>query len=100
VTTVNGDIFLTQTTVDDDLKTKNGSISLTQNSVVQGDIEFEAQHDNSWWSEKGQDYNPPTLTIDASSDVKGKIILHQVVILEIENQDLLKKIERHYKNQE
>ena len=100
VTTVNGDIKLTQTFIGDDVKTRNGSITLAQGSVVEGDIEFESQDDSSWWGDKTREHNPPTLTIDESSDVKGKIILHQVVVLEIENQALLAKVERRYKGQE
>ncbi len=100
VTTVNGDINLTKTTIGDDIKTRNGSITLLQGSVVEGDIEFESQDGSSWWGDKTREHNPPTLTIDESSDVKGKIILRQVVILEIENPALLAKVERRYKGQE
>jgi cytoskeletal protein CcmA (bactofilin family) len=100
VATVNGDISLTKTAVGDDIKTKNGSITLHQGSIVEGDIEFESQDDSSWWADKSREHNPPTLTIDGSSDVKGKIILRQVVVLEIENPELLAKVERRYKGQE
>ena len=100
VTTVNGDIYLTQTFVSNDIQTKNGSITLVDGSVVEGDIEFKSQEDGSWWSDKSREHNPPTLTIDASSDVKGKIILRQIVVLEIENPALLAKVERRYKGQE
>lgn len=100
ITTVNGDIHLTQSTVNEDIRTKNGSITLKNGSVVNGNIEFESQQGNKWWGDTKRQHNPPTLTIDGSSDVKGKIILHQVVILEIENPDLLAKIERNYKGQE
>ena len=100
VTTVNGNIDLTKTFIGDDIKTKNGSISLAQGSIVEGNIEFESQDDNSWWGDKSREHNPPTLTIDESSDVKGKIILRQVVVLEIENPALLAKVERRYKGQE
>jgi hypothetical protein len=99
VTTVNGDISLTQTYVSDDIKTQNGSITLVEGSVVEGDIEFEFQ-DGGWWSDKSREHNPPTLTIDASSDVMGKIILRQVVVIEIDNPALLAKVERRYKDQE
>jgi hypothetical protein len=100
VTTVNGDIYLTQTFVSDDIKTKNGSITLVKGSIVEGDIEFESQDDGGWWSDKSREHNPPTLTIDESSDVKGTIILHQIVVLEIENPALLAKVERRYKEQQ
>jgi predicted acyltransferase (DUF342 family) len=100
VTTVNGDITLTNTIVGDDIKTRNGSITLLQGSIVEGDIEFESQDENSWWGDKAPEHNPPTLTIDESSDVRGKIILRQVVILEIENTALLAKVEHRYKDKE
>lgn len=100
VTTVNGDINLTSTTVGDDITTRNGSITLLKDSVVEGDIEFESQDDSSWWGDKTREHNPPTLTIDDSSVVKGKIILHQVVVLEIDNPAILAKVERRYKGQE
>lgn len=100
IATVNGDIHLTQTFVSDDIKTQNGSITLRDASVVTGDIEFESQENQGWWSEKSREHNPPTLTIDASSDVKGRIILRQVVILEIENPALLSKVERRYDAQQ
>jgi hypothetical protein len=100
VATVNGDIYLTQTFVSDDIKTKNGSITLDKGSVVEGDIEFESQEDGGWWSDKSREHNPPTLTIDGSSDVKGRIILRQIVVLEIENPALLAKVERNYRDEE
>jgi hypothetical protein len=100
VSTVNGDILLSQTFVSNDVKTKNGSINLVDGSVVGGDIEFESQDDGGWWSDKSRKHNPPTLTIDESSDVKGKIILYQVVVLEIDNPALLSKVERRYTTQE
>ena len=100
ITTVNGDILLTQTFVSDDIKTQNGSITLTKGSVVEGNIEFESQNDAGWWSDTSSEHTPPILTIDASSNVKGKIILRQVVVLDIENPDLLAKVERNYRNQQ
>ena len=100
ITTVNGDISLTQTFVSDDIKTKNGSITLAKGSIVEGDIEFESLNDGGWWSDTSLEHNPPTLTIDGSSDVKGKIILRQIVVLNIENPSLLAKVERDYRHQE
>lgn len=100
VATANGDIKLTKTVISDDVSTKNGSVTLSQGSVVEGDIEFESQGDSRWFSNKKLENNPPTLTIDQSSDVKGKIILHQIVVLEIENPALLVKVERRYKGKE
>ena len=100
VTTLNGDIKLVKTFIGDSVKTKNGSITLTQGSVVEGDIVFESLDNNNWWEDKNDEHNPPILRIDKSSDVKGKIILHQVVVLEIENPALLAKVERRYPSQE
>jgi len=100
VATVNGDINLATTIVGDDVTTRNGSINLLKGSIVEGDIEFESQDDSGWWGDKTREHNPPTLTIDGSSDVKGKIILNQVVVLEIENPDVLAKVERRYKSKE
>jgi DUF4097 and DUF4098 domain-containing protein YvlB len=100
ITTVNGDISLTQTFVSDDINTKNGSIILAEGSIVEGDIEFESQSDSGWWSDTSPKHNPPVLTIDGSSDVKGKIILRQIVVLNIENPSLLAKVERNYRSQE
>lgn len=98
VKTVNGDISLTQTFVSDDIKTKNGSITLAKGSVVEGNIEFESQN-NGWLSDTSAEHNPPVLAIDSLSDVKGRIILRQVVVLNIENPALLAKVERDYHNE-
>jgi carbonic anhydrase/acetyltransferase-like protein (isoleucine patch superfamily) len=100
ITTVNGDISLTQTFVSDDIKTKNGNITLVEGSVVEGDIEFESKYDGGWWSDTSLEHSPPVLTIDGTSDVKGKIILRQIVVLNIENPSLLAKVEHSYRNQE
>jgi DUF4097 and DUF4098 domain-containing protein YvlB len=102
VSTVNGNInFGENSKIDGDVTTVNGNISLTlvEGSVVEGDIEFKSQ-DDGWWSDKSREHNPPTLTIDESSEVKGKIILHQVVVLNIKNPALLAKVERRYKGQQ
>ncbi|MGS2720842.1 hypothetical protein [Paraglaciecola aestuariivivens] len=96
VTTVNGDILLTQSLVKENVRTKNGSIYLTHNTQVNGDLEFESPEGNGWWSEKERKHNPPKLIIDASSNVAGRIILRQKVVLEIANTELLDKVEHKY----
>jgi hypothetical protein len=100
VVTVNGDIFLTQTFVSDDIKTKNSSVTLAKGSIVDGNIKFESRNDDGWWGDTSSEHTPPVLTIDATSDVKGKIILFQMVTLNIEDPALLAKVERHYRKQE
>ena len=69
-------------------------VSLRDATQIGGDIIFQAQEDKRW--SKG---DLPTLSIDASSDVQGKIILHRKVILEIQNTALLAKVERRYSEQ-
>ena len=92
---VNGDLYLTQTSVGNDIQNIHGNITLIQNSVVEGDIEFNVPNNSSWWNNKKteREHTPPTLTIDASSNVKGRIILKQLVVLEIEDPALLAKVD-------
>lgn len=97
VSTVNGDIELTSTTVGGDIETRNGSITLENGSVVEGNILFEERDQDKRW---GNNSRLPTLTIDANSNVLGKIILEQKVVLEIENKALLAKVERRYNSEE
>jgi cytoskeletal protein CcmA (bactofilin family) len=99
ITTVNGDIILLGTLASGDIETTNGDISLQKGSVVEGDIVFESKNDDNWLGNNNND-RLPTLTIDASSEVKGRIILNRKVILEIDNQLLLDQVERNYSTQE
>lgn len=94
ISTVNGDIKLTATFVGDDVKTKNGDISLLNGSIIEGDIIYESKDKDSWW--KNKESSLPKLTIDNASNVKGRIILGRKVILEIEDDILLAKVERRY----
>ena len=99
---VNGDLHLTQTSIGNDIHNIHGNITLIQNSVIEGDIEYNVPNNSSWWNDKKteREHTPPTLTIDASSNVKGRIILEQIVVLEIEDPALLAKVERRYKEQQ
>ncbi|MDU0355818.1 hypothetical protein RS130_19740 [Paraglaciecola aquimarina] len=94
VSTVNGEINLEQTLVSNNVSTKNGDINLRNATIVEGDVIFRSKKNNSW--SKDKNHSLPTLSIDASSNVKGRIILERKVILEIENDQLLAKIEHQY----
>tara|TARA_R110002073_G_scaffold4917_5_gene31025 strand:+ start:3074 stop:3721 length:648 start_codon:yes stop_codon:yes gene_type:complete len=75
VITVNGSIQLTGSSVGEDVETLNGDIEL-RHSIVKGDVVFrEKQHYGH--------HSPPTLVIDANSEVRGRIILRQEVELQI-----------------
>ncbi|MFT4938201.1 MAG: hypothetical protein ACI88A_001225 [Paraglaciecola sp.] len=95
ISTVNGDIKLNKVTVGADINTHNGSIYLTNNSVVSGNIVYEARDTNSWGWARDND-KTPTLKIDESSNVQGKIILNRKVRLEIKSSALREKVELRY----
>jgi DUF4097 and DUF4098 domain-containing protein YvlB len=92
ISSVNGDVLLNNVTVGSDVETVNGDITLSSGSLVEGDIIFRSNDNNRWQNTK----QLPTLKIDASSSVSGKIILQRNVILEIDNTELLSKVERQY----
>lgn len=91
ISTVNGDISLKSALVKGQIETKNGDISLHDATRVDGDIVFQARDEKRWFSGE-----LPTLRIDASSEVQGKIKLYRQVVLEIDNPDLLVRVERLY----
>ncbi|MGO4894098.1 hypothetical protein [Flavobacterium sp. W21_SRS_FM6] len=91
ISTVNGDIQLISVTVQGELETKNGDISLVNGTTIKGDLIYRAKEQKRWSNDE-----VPTLKIDESSSVNGKIILHRKVILEIDDQTLLNKVERLY----
>ena len=91
ISTVNGDISLKNAQVKGDIETKNGDISLLDATRVDGDIVFQARDEKRWFSGE-----LPTLTIEANSMVQGKIKLYRQVILEIDNPEMLAKVERLY----
>lgn len=85
--TVNGQIQLTNVSVMKSVSTHNGDVTLLQNTKVNGDVIFQRNQNR---ESKTQ---IPTLKIDSSSLVIGKIILHRDVTLDIEDAQLLKKVE-------
>lgn len=91
ISTVNGDISLIGVAVGGDIETKTGDINLLAGTTVAGDIIFQETDKKGWSANK-----LPTLTIDENSFISGRIILHRKVILEIQNQDLLNKVEHDY----
>ena len=94
VTTVNGEILIYSSQVDGMLETKSGDIKLFGGTTVDGNIIYR-EIDSSFWSQE----RVPTLTIDADSHIKGKIILYRPVKLDISNEAMLAKIEYRYENQ-
>ena len=91
ISTVNGAISLRNAQVKGEVETKNGNISLRDATRIDGDIVFLERDEKRWFSGE-----LPTLRIDASSEVQGKIKLYRQVVLEIENPDLLARVERLY----
>jgi DUF4097 and DUF4098 domain-containing protein YvlB len=92
ISSVNGDILLDHVTVGSNVETVNGDVTLSAGSQVNGDVIFRSNDDNHRQNTK----QLPTLKIDASSNVAGKIILQRKVILDIDNAALLSKVERQY----
>jgi len=89
VETINGDIDLDNSNIMGNVITRNGSISLSNNTQISGDIKFEQKNRN---SRKGKFSSPPVLKIEQGSIVKGDIILEREVELEIDDAELLKKV--------
>ncbi len=94
LSTVNGTISINGVVVQNDIVTVNGSIKLTNGSIVKGDIHFRGNTKNNY----NKDY--PVLYISADSNVEGDIILERPVELELENNNLESKVKRMYKNEE
>ncbi len=93
--TVNGDIQLSGSRVWRSLRTSNGNIVLRKAAEVLGDIIVDGESSSMpGWI--GAD-NMPSLTIDASSSVKGDIHLHQAVQLQIDEGASVGKIYHHYR---
>nr|WP_136251225.1 hypothetical protein [Ningiella ruwaisensis] len=89
IETVNGDIELEGVTVGRDIITVNGDILLSDGSVVEGDIRFEGKPNNNSYRSK-----PPVLRIDASSTVKGQIIIYKEVEFDFADEELASKVVR------
>lgn len=93
VKTINGDIKLNGVLVSKDVITKNGDVVLKNGSIVYGDLIYESQ-DNS--NHKSYRFNRPELKIESGSQVLGSIILKQKIDLDIEDPELLKKVQHNY----
>lgn len=91
IVTVNGDIELRETFVGKNLRTTNGSLNVSNGSVIDGDIVYDRVNQRKWT--RG---NLPTLRIDDSSTVNGAIVLHRPVNLEIENAALKAKVQQRF----
>lgn len=94
LSTVNGDIKLNNVTVAGDISTNSGSITLSNHSTIAGDIVFEPRNKSTWGWEHGN-HTVSSLTIETGSMVEGRIILNQKVDLNIENKQLMNKVEYH-----
>lgn len=95
VSTVNGDIKLNNVAVAGDISTSSGSITLNNHSTIASDIVFETRNKSTWGWAHGN-HTVPSLTIETGSTVEGRIILKQKVNLEIEDQQLMDKVEHLY----
>ena len=69
ITAINGRIELERTTVERDIHTTNGDITLEDNTKVKGDIVVEGKKGS------GRDYNHLDIKISGNSVVEGKIIV-------------------------
>jgi hypothetical protein len=67
ISNINGDIDLINTIVKEDISTHNGNISLSQNSLVEGDIIIKDSHNSR--------RHRLTITLSGNSTVKGDIIV-------------------------
>ena len=95
VTTVNGDIDMSQTEISYHLRTTNGDMHISDNSVIEGDIVYETVSKNQW--KRSQH---PKLRIEKGSTVKGAIILKRPVKLHIDDPALLAKVQKHFHTNE
>jgi len=92
VETVNGDIDLIGVVIEQDLKTINGDITLTDSSVIKGDLIIEKS--GGWFSSMTHD--KITISIDKSSSVLGTIHLYKEVNLKIAEGAKIGQIETHF----
>ena len=88
IETVNGNISITDVTVNNDISTLNGDIDITGNSEIYGDIIYE-HNESSWGNDKDK---LPTLTIGKNVTLHGNIILKRRVELNVESADIDKKV--------
>ncbi|MFA3790129.1 hypothetical protein AB6T38_03340 [Aliiglaciecola sp. SL4] len=87
VETINGEIKLNGVLVEGSVHTHTGDILLTNNTQVLGDIIFHKNRGNNSY------HSVPTLSIKHSATVTGQIILYREVELNIDDAQLLNKIE-------
>ena len=90
VTTVNGTIRLRKTNIGRNVATVNGDIRILRGSIVSGDVVFEENHGmfNNW--------NKPTLEVDADSVIEGTIHLYRKVNLKIDENADIQDIVEHF----
>lgn len=91
VETVNGAIELDGVQVSGSVETTNGDISLERGTVVEENVVF--SESNGWWQNNN---DMPTLFVDASSEVRGDIVLYRPVRIEIEDGARVGDIDRRY----
>lgn len=93
IETINGDVELKGVLVSKDVSSKNGDISLTNNTIVYGDLVYQSQDKS---GNKSYRLNRPELKIESGSQVLGDIILYRQVELEIDDPELLDKVQHLY----
>jgi len=77
VSNVNGDLDLEGTEVSGNVSTVNGDVTVTENSIVYGDVIVEKPGGWSW----GRDRRRPRVIIGPGSRVEGEIVLEREVEL-------------------
>jgi DUF4097 and DUF4098 domain-containing protein YvlB len=92
LSTVNGNISINDVIVEKDIVTVNGNVALRDGSLVKGDIYFSGR------SNQKYNKNYPVLYISANSNVEGDIILERPVKLVLENESLISRVKRLYKD--
>jgi len=89
IETVNGDVRLEEVSVAKDIVTVNGDIFLTDGTVIEGDVRFEGKPNKNNWPSRA-----PTLTVDKTSDIRGKIIIYKDVDFNFADPSMMDKVER------
>jgi len=95
VSTVNGKIRLRDTRVQEDVRTSNGDIFLTDGSVVEGDVIVEGRRS---WIGRFFNFNrqPSKIIIDSESSVIGDIHLYREVNLDIAEGAVVGDVIEHF----
>jgi acyl-[acyl carrier protein]--UDP-N-acetylglucosamine O-acyltransferase len=90
IETVNGNITLENVSVGQNVVTINGNVHLLDETIIKGDVIFQGKpNNNNTWNKR-----PPTLKIDADSNIQGKIIVYKEVDFDFANKALMNKVER------